>query len=113
MLWQSVMAGVKAVYNFIAKLVSQSFSMLVFIARNVSQAYSKVLENALVFALSFGMVGELVFTVVALAAMVSPSLLCYCYFRERWFVIMSTLLTMALMATGYKHLSRIKNSRSR
>ena len=65
------------------------------------------------FALSFGMVGELVFTVVTIGAMVSPSIICYYWVRERWFVIMSSILTMTLISTGYKHLSRLKDSISK
>jgi hypothetical protein len=65
---------------------------------------------SLLFALRFGTVGELVFTVVGIAGMISPFLWCYFCYPERWLLILSILVSMTLIVTGYKHLNNIKGS---
>lgn len=64
---------------------------------------------ALRLALKFGNGGELIFTIIGIVLMVSPTIFCYYFYSERWFIVFSTLMTMVLMVTGYKHLSRMKN----
>ena len=112
-LWKFTLKSLLAFYNFFTGLLKQGVKMMVLLAKNISKFYSKILENSLIFALSFGMIGELIFTILAIGVMISPSLACYYWNRERWFVIMSSILTMAMIATGYKHLSRIKDARVR
>jgi hypothetical protein len=72
--------------------------------------YANILEVSLKFSLKFGTIGELIFTVAAITGMISPTLFCYFWFAERWSIMLSILMSMVLMVTGYKHLNKIKAS---
>lgn len=106
--WSAFAGSLKKLAWLVAKIFSNIYGALFQIVKSVSKFYANALEHSLRVALSFGNLGELLFTIVVIFCMVSPSLLCYLYYAERWFIILSTLLTLVLMVTGYKHLSRVK-----
>jgi hypothetical protein len=96
------------ILRFIGKILKNIYNFLFEIVKSVSKFYATFLEQSLRLALSFGNLGELIFTIIVIFGMVSPSIICYYYYFERWFIIFSTLLSMVLMVTGYKHLNRMK-----
>ena len=74
----------------------------------IDKGYYNFLKWALVLSLQYGKVGELLFTIVVLVVMFSPSLAYYWMLNERWLLILSSIWTMILMMIGYKHLRKIK-----
>ena len=74
----------------------------------IDKGYYNFLKWALVLSLRYGWMGELIFTIVVLLVMFSPSLVYYWMLNERWLLILSSIWTMILMMIGYKHLRKIK-----
>lgn len=107
-LFYAFISTIKIIFRYMKKMAQNIYRVLFQLVKSFSKFYSNSLQYTLRFALKFGSIGELIFTVIGIFIMVSPSIYCYYYYTERWFIIFSTLMTMVLIVTGYKHLSRMK-----
>ena len=98
----------KAIIKKLANIFREIFNLFMSFFRNLSLGYYNVLKKTLTVGLKFGMLGELVATLLILLFMTSPPFVYYFFYNERWFLIMSVISSMILVMVGYKHLRRIR-----
>lgn len=64
------------------------------------------------FLLRFGLLGNLVFTLLGLLIMTLPTWIWWLFYQERWYLVVSSIHTMVLIVVGYKHLNAIKKEKA-
>lgn len=79
-LFKAFLNTVKKILLFLKKLLTNIYNLLFSIIKSISTLYATCLEQSLRLALSFGNVGELIFTIIAIGLMLSPSIFCYFYY---------------------------------
>ena len=87
----------KIIYNGIHALLSSA-----------NKLYYTILKTSMQFLLKFGLFGNLLFTLLGLVAMTLPTIIWWTFYSERWYLIVSSIHTMALIVMGYKHLNKIR-----
>lgn len=99
-------------FKFVFECLGSFFTSIIngvkMIVNNLNNLYFEMLRIPMKTLLRLGFLGNLVYTIYGLVVMCLPSLVCYCFYQERWFIIVSTIHTMMLIVLGYKHLNRIR-----
>lgn len=94
---------------FIGKVIRNLYEGVRAIFSNINRLYYLVLRTSMHFLLSFGVLGNLVFTLFGLIVMTLPSLIWWFFYPQRWYLVVSTIHTMVLIVVGYKHLNKIRS----
>jgi hypothetical protein len=104
-----VIASIKSVLAFIGRLITSFYEAIRGLLRHINNLYFFILKSCMEYLLKFGLIGNLIFTLLGLLIMTLPSLIWLTLYRERWYLIVSTIHTMVLIVAGYKHLNKIKD----
>ena len=76
-IWKALKFSVAKFFGFIKSIFVNIYSALFEIVKGISKFYADGLEKSLRLALSFGNVGQLIFTIIVIFLMVLPSIICY------------------------------------
>lgn len=106
-----VITSIKSVLLFIGRLITSFYEAIRSLLRHINNLYFFILKSCMEFLLKFGLLGNLAFTLLGLLIMTLPSLIWLILYRERWYLVVSTIHTMVLIVAGYKHLNKIKDSK--
>jgi hypothetical protein len=107
-LYKAVKTVLTAFYNGIVAVCRSVYSGIYAIFSNANRLYFFVLKKSMDFLLGFGLLGNLLFTFWGLFLMTLPSIIWWTLYSKRWYLIVSTIHTMVLIVTGYKHLNRLR-----
>jgi uncharacterized membrane protein YqjE len=105
------MQSIRSVLLSIGRLITSSYEAIRSLLRHINNLYFFILKSCMEFLLRFGLLGNLVFTLLGLVIMTLPSLIWLTLYRERWYLVVSTIHTMVLIVAGYKHLNKIKDEK--
>lgn len=103
-----VVNGVIAFFTVIFKSI---YSGIYAIFSNANKLYYFILKSTMNFLLKFGLLGNLLFTVIGLVIMTLPTLIWWFVYSERWYLVVSSIHTMVLIVVGYKHLNDIRKGK--
>ena len=106
-----VITSIKSVLMFIGRLITSFYEAIRSLLRHINNLYFFILKSCMEYLLKFGLIGNLIFTLLGLLIMTLPSIIWFTLYRERWYLIVSTIHTMVLIVAGYKHLNKIKDAR--
>ena len=112
LIFKKVFLTLRSIVNGIYYLISSFFKIIYngihALLSSANKLYYTILKTSMQFLLKFGLFGNLLFTLLGLVAMTLPTIIWWTFYSERWYLIVSSIHTMALIVVGYKHLNKIR-----
>ena len=112
LIFKKVFLTLRSIVNGIYYLISSFFKIIYngihALLSSANKLYYTILKTSMQFLLKFGLFGNLLFTLLGLVVMALPTIIWWTFYSERWYLIVSSIHTMALIVMGYKHLNKIR-----
>ena len=112
LIFKKVFLTLRSIVNGIYYLISSFFKIIYngihALLSSANKLYYTILKTSMQFLLKFGLFGNLLFTLLGLVVMALPTIIWWTFYSERWYLIVSSIHTMALIVVGYKHLNKIR-----
>jgi hypothetical protein len=80
LVFKAIMNSFKAIYNLIVEVLLTGIKAIRGLLSNFNKLYFMFLLHSRRVLMKFGIIGELIFTVIGLIVMCSPSLICYYFY---------------------------------